>query len=555
MSELYLDGVKKYLDTTLILKNVTFMVNEGERVGIVGENGSGKTTILKLIAGILTLNHCAGYPYAPVPLGYDEGWVILPKNKNCAYLEQIPDYPEGMKVIDVLNLAFYEVYGIEKEMRALEEKLSELEGGALDRALKKYGGIIQQYEVKGGYEIQEKLGKVCKGLHFTEEFLKKEFRLLSGGEKTTVGLAKLLIDKPDLLLLDEPTNHLDMEAIEWLEGFLKDYRGMVIIVSHDRYFLDHVVTKIIEIEDKISITYNGNYSHYVRLKEENKRIQSEHYKEQQKKILSMEKSVKELKDWAMRSENNKFHQRAASIQTKLDKLERVEKPVLERKGMKLKLQGAQRSGNITLKATGLYKSFDSKVIFRDAGLLVGYGERVAFIGSNGCGKTTFLKMLLGETEPDAGEVRFGANVLPAYLPQNISFPDEELTILECFREDKFIEEGKAREYLAKFMFLGKNVYKKVKQLSGGERVRLKLSRLLFEDINLLILDEPTNHLDLYSIETIEKTLKSFQGTIFFISHDRYFINKIAERVIAIEDHRFHSYQGNYDDYKRAIMGF
>ncbi len=555
MSELYLDGVKKYLDTTLILKNVTFMVNEGERVGIVGENGSGKTTILKLIAGILTLNHCAGYPYAPVPLGYDEGWVILPKNKTCAYLEQIPDYPEGMKVIDVLNLAFYEVYGIEKEMRALEEKLSELEGGALDRALKKYGGIIQQYEVKGGYEIQEKLGKVCKGLHFTEEFLKKEFRLLSGGEKTTVGLAKLLIDKPDLLLLDEPTNHLDMEAVEWLEGFLKDYRGMVIIVSHDRYFLDHVVTKIIEIEDKISITYNGNYSHYVRLKEENKRIQSEHYKEQQKKILSMEKSVKELKDWAMRSENNKFHQRAASIQTKLDKLERVEKPVLERKGMKLKLQGAQRSGNITLKAAGLYKSFDSKVIFRDAGLLVGYGERVAFIGSNGCGKTTFLKMLLGETEPDAGEVRFGANVLPAYLPQNISFPDEELTILECFREDKFIEEGKAREYLAKFMFLGKNVYKKVKQLSGGERVRLKLSRLLFEDINLLILDEPTNHLDLYSIETIEKALKSFQGTIFFISHDRYFINKIAERVIAIEDHRFHSYPGNYDDYKRAIMGF
>ncbi len=555
MSELYLDGVKKYLDTTLILKNVTFMVNEGERVGIVGENGSGKTTILKLIAGILTLNHCAGYPYAPVPLGYDEGWVILPKNKTCAYLEQIPDYPEGMKVIDVLNLAFYEVYGIEKEMRALEEKLSELEGGALDRALKKYGGIIQQYEVKGGYEIQEKLGKVCKGLHFTEEFLKKEFRLLSGGEKTTVGLAKLLIDKPDLLLLDEPTNHLDMEAVEWLEGFLKDYRGMVIIVSHDRYFLDHVVTKIIEIEDKISITYNGNYSHYVRLKEESKRIQSEHYKEQQKKILSMEKSVKELKDWAMRSENNKFHQRAASIQTKLDKLERVEKPVLERKGMKLKLQGAQRSGNITLKAAGLYKSFDSKVIFRDAGLLVGYGERVAFIGSNGCGKTTFLKMLLGETEPDAGEVRFGANVLPAYLPQNISFPDEELTILECFREDKFIEEGKAREYLAKFMFLGKNVYKKVKQLSGGERVRLKLSRLLFEDINLLILDEPTNHLDLYSIETIEKALKSFQGTIFFISHDRYFINKIAERVIAIEDHRFHSYPGNYDNYKRAIMGF
>ncbi len=549
MSIVSLDGVKKYMDTTLVLKNITFLVNQGEKVGIVGENGSGKTTILKLIAGIETLNHCAGYPYAPVPPGFDEGFVTLAKGATCAYLDQIPNFDKEVKVIDVLKSAFDDIYEIEAKLHQSETDLSALEGAELDRAMKRYGELLQLYEVKGGYEIEEKLSKVCKGLQFEDSFLNKEFQLLSGGERTTVVLGKLLIDMPDILLLDEPTNHLDMKAVEWLEGYLKNYKGTVMIVSHDRYFLDNVVSKIIEVEAKESKIYFGNYSEYRIAKEEALNIQLDHYKDQQKRIDSMENSIKELRGWAMRSDNNKFFQRAASIQTKLNKMDRIEKPVIEKQNMKLNMNTSKRSGYITVKAVELSKSFEDKIIFQNTNLLVNYGERVAMIGSNGCGKTTFLRILFGDLKPDSGEASLGANVMAAYLPQNINFSNEELTVLECFREDLFITEGKAREYLAKFMFFGSNVFKKVRHLSGGERVRLKLAMLLHGDVNLLILDEPTNHLDTNSIETIEKALKDFKGTIFFISHDRYFINRIGERVIEIENHIFKSYSGNYEYYR------
>lgn len=548
MFELSLNGIKKYMEATLVVKNITFQVYAGEKVGIVGVNGSGKSTILKLIAGVEPMNYWPGYPQTSSP-GYDEGLINKPREATCAYLEQIPQYPEGLKVIDVLNLAFKELHDIEDEMRRLEDKMKALEDTALEKALQQYSDLVQLYEIKGGYNIEEKLGKICTGLKFEEYFLNKEFSLLSGGEKTTVVLGKLLIDNPDILLLDEPTNHLDMDSIEWLEGYLKAYKGIVIIVSHDRYFLDNVVNKIVEIEDMESITYKGNYSAYVSQKEENIRIQYENFREQQKKINSMEKTVKELRDWAMRADNNKFFRRATSMQIKLDKMERIEKPTFEKQNMRLNFKTAQRSGNETIKAIGVTKSFEDKVIFEAADLMVSFRERVALIGPNGCGKTTFLKMLLGEEKPDAGIVELGANVMAAYLPQKITFKNEELTVLECFREDISILDGKAREYLSKFMFYGKSVFKKVKHLSGGEKIRLKLAKLLFEDINLLILDEPTNHLDIDSIETFEEALEEFKGTIFFISHDRYFINKIGERVIAIENNNFKSYLGNYDYYK------
>lgn len=550
MFELSLNGVKKYMDATLVLKNITFQVYAGEKVGIVGVNGSGKSTILKLIAGVEPMNYCVGYPGATSPR-YDEGFICLPKEAKCAYLEQIPQYDKNLKVVDVLKLAFKEVYSIEKEMRELEEKMKFLEDNALEKALKQYSKLTQLYEVKGGYHTEEKLSKICTGLKFHDSFLEKDFNLLSGGEKTTVVLGKLLIDNPDILLLDEPTNHLDMDSIEWLEDYLKNYNGIVIIVSHDRYFLDNIVTKIVEIEDMESITYKGNYSQYIKQKEENMRIQYENFREQQKKINSMEKTVKELRDWAIRADNNKFFRRATSIQIKLDKMDRIDKPVFEKQNMKLNLKSAQRSGNETIKAIGVSKSFEDKVIFKDADLLINFGERVSLIGPNGSGKTTFLKLLLGEEQPDAGVVELGANVMAAYLPQKITFKNEELTVLECFREDICILEGKAREYLSKFMFYGKSVFKKVKNLSGGEKIRLKLGKLLFEDINLLILDEPTNHLDIDSIETLEEALEDFKGTIFFISHDRYFINKIGERVISIEENAFKSYPGNYDYYKNV----
>lgn len=549
MLELSLDGVKKYMDATLVLKNITFQISDGEKVGIVGENGSGKTTILKLIAGILSLNHCAGYPYAPVPPGYDEGWVNTPKDAVIAYLEQIPQYEESLKVIDVVKLAFEDVYQLESEMHQLEDKMQNLDGLELDRTLKKYSDLVGLYEMKGGYNTDEKLKRVCKGLHFDDKFLNQAFHLLSGGEKTTVILGKLLIDTPDILLLDEPTNHLDMDAVEWLEEYLKNYKGIVIVVSHDRYFLDHVVTKIIEVEDKECDTYNGNYSEFVQQKDEKLRIEYENYREQNKKIDAMEQSVKELREWALKADNKKFFKRAASIQIKLDKMVRIDKPVFEKQNMKLNFKTTERSGRITIKAEELSKNFGNKIIFHNADLMVQYGERVALIGPNGSGKTTFLKMLLGEEQPDHGIVTLGANVMTAYLPQNITFENEEYTVLDYFRKDLFILEGKAREYLAKFMFFGPNVFKKIKHLSGGERIRLKLAILLFVDVNLLILDEPTNHLDTDSIENIEEALSNFKGTIFFISHDRYFINKIGERVISIEHNALISYSGNYDDYK------
>lgn len=549
MFELKINGLKKYMDATLVLKNITFEAYEGDKIGIIGINGSGKSTILKIIAGIVPMNYYPGYPQTS-SYGYDEGLInFVPNGLTTAYLEQTPVYYKGLKVIDVLNMAFYDVIQIENQMRELEEQMRVLENKALERAMKRYSDLVQLFEVNGGYEREEKLGKVCTGLKFEESFLNRGFDLLSGGEKTTVLLGKLLINSPDILLLDEPTNHLDMDSVEWLEEFLKNYKGIVLIVSHDRYFLDNVVTKIVEVEEMESISYKGNYSSFVEQKEKNIQIQFEHFKEQQKKIKAMENTVTNLRDWAMRADNNKFFKRAASIQKKLDKLNRIEKPVFEKENMKLDLKGFKRSGNDTIKAIGLSKSYEEKVLFKDTNLLINYGERVGLVGPNGSGKTTFLKMLLDEEKSDNGVVQLGANVLTAYLPQKISFNNEEMTVLECFREDISIPEGKAREYLSKFMFYKQSVFKKVKFLSGGERIRLKLGMLLFKDINLLILDEPTNHLDIDSIETLEEALDDFKGTIFFISHDRYFINKMSQRVIAIEDYELKSYLGNYDDYK------
>lgn len=537
MIELAVSNLKKYMDSTKVFEDVSFKIYDGEKVGIVGDNGTGKSTLLKLIAGIITLTRD------------DRGNLFLPRDAKISYLDQIPHYSDDLKVRDILNLAFKDAKELERDIKELEETMSRIKGEELDRALKRYSRLQEKYDSIGGYSINEKMSKVCTGLNIDDNFQEMNFNMLSGGEKTRVMLGKILLENPDILLLDEPTNHLDMESCEWLEGYLRSYKGMVIIVSHDRYFLDNVVTKIIEIEDMMSETYSGNYTSYTKQKEENMMIQFNQYKEQQKKISEMEKAIKNLRDWAIRADNTKFFKRAASMQKALDKIQRIDKPKFEKTNVKLNFNETERSGNDVIKVNGLCKKYDNKVLFEDADMLIKFKDRVGLIGSNGCGKTTFLKMLLHEDVQDDGDIIMGSNVKYAYLPQNIVFDNEDMTILDEFRNDINILEGKAREYLSKFMFFGPDVFKKIKHLSGGERIRLKLSELLYNDINLLILDEPTNHLDISSIDTLEEALGNFKGTVFFVSHDRYFLNKMSTRIIEIEDKKFNCFEGNYNDYR------
>ena len=534
MIQLALNEVEKFFGGNKIFSNIAFEVQIGERVGLIGRNGCGKTTVFKIIAG---MEH------------QDKGSISIKKNSTIGYLHQIPDYPEHFKVIDVLKIAFQIQYGISSELKILEIHMSSLKENELEYALKKYGELNELYEAKGGYEIEEKMSKVCTGLKFNENYLNREFISLSGGEKTIVLLGKILLENPDILLLDEPSNHLDVTSIEWLETYLKSYKGTVIVISHDRYFLDRVVTKIIEIEDGETSLYDGNYTYYVKEKQRRVFEQFEAYKDQQKKIKAMEKAIKQLRIWAAQGDNEKFFKRAESMQKRLDKVEKVDKPLINQPKIQLDFAETGRSGTDVISIKGLCKCFNAKEILKNLDLEIRYGECTALIGDNGSGKSTIIKTLLGEVYEYNGEVKLGSNTKIGYLPQNITFNNEELTVLETFREDIYILEGPARGLLAKFLFYGESVFKKVKNLSGGEKSRLKLCILIQNDINLLILDEPTNHLDIDSRENLEEALMEFSGTILFISHDRFFINKLASRICEIADKKIVNYNGNYEYYK------
>ena len=544
MLELSLNKIMKHMGTTLILEDVNFHVYEGDIVGIIGENGSGKSTILKLIAGIEKLKLFPG-SWSP---GYDYGWISLPKKARVSYLDQMPNYEGTYTVREVIHLAFSEVYKLETELRTLELKMSENDD--LENVLNRYGKVSSQYEALDGYNTDEKIARVITGMKFTESFLNQKFSSLSGGEKTTVELAKTLALQPEILLLDEPTNHLDVEVIEWLEKYLKSYKGIVMVVSHDRYFLDEVTNKTLEIEFLTTKMYKGNYSAYKYQKDEILRIQDADYHEQQNLIKSMKKQIQELRQWAMKSDNNKFFQRAASIQIKLDKMKIIKKPVFEKRNMRLDLSVLERSGKEAIIIEHLSKAYD-KVVLDDISALIGYGNHVALVGANGSGKSTIIKLLMGSETEDSGTIRLGANVKVGYLPQHITFHNELLSVLDLFRESFVIHEGPAREYLAKFMFYGKDVFTEVKGLSGGERIRLKLAMLLYQNINMLILDEPTNHLDIETIETLEKALETFDGTLLFVSHDRYFINRLAKQCLALKDGKLIPYE-NYQSYRQSI---
>ncbi|MFW2491007.1 ribosomal protection-like ABC-F family protein [Clostridium chromiireducens] len=537
MIELALNKLQKYYGANIILEDITFEAQTSEKIGIVGDNGCGKSTLLKIIMGIES---------------YDKGTISIRKNATLGYLEQMPVYPNNFKVIDVLNVAFERLNESQKELELLEQQLSNSKETNMEKLLSNYSKVQSIYESLGGYEREEKLSKVCNGLKMNADFKNKLFNELSGGEKTTVILGKILLQSPDILLLDEPTNHLDLDAMEWLEAYLKEYRGIVIIVSHDRYFLDNVVTKIIEIEDMKAKSYNGNYTSFVKEKEKQLNLQMEAFLEQQKKIKAMESSINQLRDWGMRGDNGKFFRRAASIQKSLSKLERMDKPVIEKQSISINANTVTRSGNEVVIIKKLSKRFGEKILFDKIDLLIRNEESVALIGRNGCGKSTLINILLGIIKEDSGIALLGSSINLGYLPQNIIFKDENKTILECFREDIVITDGKAREYLAKYMFFGEMVFKKVGSLSGGERSKLKLAMLMYDEVNFLILDEPTNHLDIESREELEGLLKNFKGTLLFVSHDRYFINNIANRSIELSGGSLTSYEGNYDYYKEKL---
>ncbi|MGM0789740.1 MAG: ribosomal protection-like ABC-F family protein [Bacillota bacterium] len=526
------DIAKMYAGTT-IFEEVAFEIHEGDRVGLVGRNGSGKTTLFKLLAGIETP---------------DKGQVHWKKGTRIGYLSQIPEYPEHFSGRDVLLQAFKELTVVERKMKECEQAMAEeKDASRLERYIADYGVLQEQFAHGGGYEMEASLARVASGLKI-EDLLNKSFSSLSGGEKTKVSLGFTLLQNPDFLLLDEPTNHLDIDAVEWLGIFLKEYDGTVIVVSHDRYFLDEIANRIFDLEDGELTSYQTGYSGFVKEKEERLLREFQQYEEQQKKIKKMKEAIKRLREWANQANppNEGLHKRARSMERALERMEKLDRPILNRKKMNMELDSAQRSGKDVVVLKGASKHFGSQTLFEDAHLHIQFQERTAIVGSNGSGKSTLLKMILGEVPADAGEVRIGSNVKIGYLSQHIQPGSEDETVLEAFRNEVSVAEGEARNILAGFLFYGHAVFRRVSKLSGGEKMRLRLAQLMYQDINFLILDEPTNHLDIESREVLEEALQDYKGTILAVSHDRYFLNKLFTRISWIENRQLLTFAGSYD---------
>ncbi len=525
------NNVTKSFGGNTIFENISLEIKNGERVGLVGRNGSGKTTIFGLLTGMESL---------------DAGAIHMKKGTRIGHVAQIPKFDEVMTVYDVLSSAFKVEKELEKEMHALEKNMAvEQEQSALEKLMERYGVIQEKFAFLGGYEIEANIMKVANGLQVTDLF-SRVFTELSGGEQTKVSLAYMLLQKPDLLLLDEPTNHLDLFAVEWLEQFLKEYTGTVMVISHDRYFLDEVVTKIFDLEDGEIHVYHTNYSQFVEEKEERLLQEFQAYQEQQKKIKKMKEAIKRLREWANQANppNEGLHKRARNMERALERIEKLKKPILERKQMGLQFEGQERSGKDVVVMKEVSKGFAGRPLFEQANLHVRFQERAAIVGRNGTGKTTLLKLLLEEINPDVGEIRIGSSVKIGYLSQH-TYGNVKSNVLEAFREYVAVTEGEARHILAKFLFYGPAVFKKVTQLSGGEKMRLRLAQLMYQDINFLILDEPTNHLDIESREVLEEALEQYNGTILAVSHDRYFLNKLFEKTYWIDECKLFEFAGNY----------
>ena len=533
MVDIRVTGLVKSFDLEKkILNGLSFQVDSGERVGLLGKNGAGKTTLFRMLTG---------------ELEPDEGEIQLGAGRRVGLISQIPVYPAGYTVEDVLCSAFARMYRMKDEMDALALRM---EQGASDEAtLRRYGELNARFEGLGGWDTDTAVNKVANGLSIPQDMRQREFDCLSGGEKTRVNLGRLILEDTDILLLDEPTNHLDLQATEWLEEYLRKFRGTVVTISHDRYFLDRTVTRIIEIQDGKAEFYSGNYSFYAIEKERRYQERMKQYLKEQAKIQQLEKAAEQMHLWAFMG-NDALHKRAFSMEKRIERMRTTEKPTKARK-LEARFQSREFKGDEVLQIKGLAKSFGEKHLFSEVYLRCEGGERIALLGENGTGKTTLLNILTGSEKPDSGSVRLGPSVKAAYLPQVIHFDHPERSILDTMLYELDITPQSARNRLAAYQFTGEDVFKKVSVLSGGELSRLRLCMLMDESINLLILDEPTNHLDIDSREWLEEAVEAFDGTLLFVSHDRYFINRFATRVWELENGTVSDYPMGFTQYRQA----
>ena len=513
-----------------LLDGLTFEIQEGERVAILGRNGCGKTTLFNILTG---------------QMDYDDGEVYVNPNKKLGLISQIPKFPEGFTVEDVLRSAYAEILRVRQKMELLE---CEMANGVTDEQLREYDALSNRFQSGGGYEMDVEVDKICNGLGISGQMRNQEFSSLSGGEKTRVNLARLLLEKTDILLLDEPTNHLDLNSVEWLEGYIKAFKGTVLAISHDRYFIDQVAERVIEISEGHAEFYSGNYSFYMDEKQARFDLQLKQYEQEQAKLKQLGYTVERMKGWGIN--NRTLYRRAMSIQHRMERIKKTEKPKTEKK-MRASFGEKDFSGDVVFKMKNVSKAFGERVLFSDINLNVEGGERIALLGDNGTGKSTFIKCLLGE-EDCGGKIQFGPTVKWGYLPQIIHFKNPERTLYDTMLYEKNCTPQVARDRLGAFMFQGEDVFKQVKNLSGGEQSRLRLCMLMDEKINLLILDEPTNHLDIASREWVEAAIEEFEGVLLFVSHDRYFIEKFAERIWLLEDGGIRDFPCGYQKYRSIL---
>ena len=532
MIEISVNGLKKSFEIgNNILDGITFQIESGERVGLLGRNGAGKSTLFRILTGELEA---------------DEGEVAVAKNRRLGLISQIPVYPAGYTVEDVLNTAFSRHQKLAEEMEKLAAAMSA--GDSSPQTLRRYGELSTKFEGIGGYDTETAVSKVAAGLSIPPDMRAQLFDSLSGGEKTRVNLGRLILEDTDILLLDEPTNHLDLHAVEWLEDYVRRFKGTVVAISHDRYFLDRTISRVIEISGGKAEFYSGNYTFYAIEKERRFQEKMRQYEKEQAKIKQLQEAADKLHLWAFMG-NDKLHKRAFSMERRIERIRQTEKPT-KAKALTSRFGEREFQGDEVILLKDLGKSFGGRTLFHGVDLMVEGGERIALLGDNGTGKSTLLKILMEEETPDQGRVKYGPAVRTAYLPQIIHFDDPSRNLVDTMLYSKRgVTTQSARDRLGAFNFRGEDVFKPVSVLSGGEQSRLRLCMLMDEEINFLVLDEPTNHLDIASREWIEEAVEAYEGALLFVSHDRYFINRFATRIWELENGVITDYPVSFARYK------